>query len=119
MQTLISAFKDSAAAHKARQRLVEAGFGREDIHIQEAKAPSGDEDFREIGDKTMDSGEREVAVDRHALEGRRSKRSGGTQETADPPGSAGYAISVGTPRTPWKIPQIRWFNPHRGGPCFL
>ena len=30
-------------------------------------------------------------------EGRRSKRFGGTQETADPPGSAGYAISVGTP----------------------
>jgi len=52
-------------------------------------------------------------------EGRRSKRFGGTQENADPPGSAGYAISVGTPRTPWKIPQIRWVKPHRGGPCFL
>ena len=25
----------------------------------------------------------------------------------------------GPPRTPWKIPQIRWVNPHRGGPCFL
>jgi len=22
------------------------------------------------------------------------------------------------PRTPWKIPQIRQVNPHRGGPCF-
>jgi len=22
-------------------------------------------------------------------------------------------------RTPWKIPQIRWVNPHRGGPCLL
>jgi hypothetical protein len=23
------------------------------------------------------------------------------------------------PRTPWKLPQIRQVNPHRGGPCFL
>jgi len=44
-----------------------------------------------------------IAV-RRILEDRRrivrSKRSGGTKETADPPGSAGNAISVGTPERP-------------------
>ena len=39
-------------------------------------------------------------LQKNGFEGRKSKRHGGTQENADPPGSAGYAISVGTPRTP-------------------
>ncbi len=74
MQTLISAFKDRAAARRAMERLVESGIAREDLHLQEASAPTPapaepvDPVDREIGERTMASAEREVAVDRDAIE---------------------------------------------------
>ena len=49
---------------------------------------------------------------------RRSKRSGGTQETADSPGSAGYAISVGIPERPEKFRRSVGLT-RIGGPCFV
>ena len=75
MQTLISAFKDQAAARRAKEQLLQAGFDSRDVHVQEPLAPTAsfktgaeDADNREIGERTMDSAEREVAVDEHALE---------------------------------------------------
>lgn len=69
MQTLISAFDDRAAAQRAIEKLVKAGFAREDVHLQEAPAaPSADDaQAKMVGERTMDSAEREVAVDRDAL----------------------------------------------------
>ena len=71
MQTLISAFDDLAAARRAVEKLVQSGVAREDVHLQE---PPPAEPFRgvdpvdrELGERTMASAEREVAVDRDVL----------------------------------------------------
>jgi hypothetical protein len=75
MQTLISVFDDRANARKAVDRLVKAGFTRDDVHLREAgdgaieSAPQDDESVnREIGERTMHTAEREVAVDRDVLD---------------------------------------------------
>jgi len=73
MQTLISAFDDRATARRAVERLLEAGFSREDVHLQEApgtaEAAAGevDPEDRALGERTMQTAEREVAVDRDVL----------------------------------------------------
>ncbi|HMA08093.1 MAG TPA: hypothetical protein VKP68_09530 [Ramlibacter sp.] len=65
MHTVISAFNDSQAAQRAVQRLVDAGFARDDVHLQ---APSADDvQDAELGERTMHSPEREVAFDRGVL----------------------------------------------------
>ena len=73
MQTLISVFDDRATARRAIERLVKAGFPREDMHLEEsgAAAPivgTDDAENRAVGDRTMATAEREIAVDRHAME---------------------------------------------------
>lgn len=75
MQTLISAFNDRDAARRAIERLVQAGFDRSDVHLQESSGRMGrnstgedDADNREIADRTMRSAEREIAGDRNAFE---------------------------------------------------
>lgn len=72
MQTLISVFEDAAGARRARDRLMQQGFGRDDVHLYEgaeAQRVSGDDPaVRELADHTMASPEREVAVDRGVLE---------------------------------------------------
>ncbi|MES3003133.1 MAG: hypothetical protein V4787_20750 [Pseudomonadota bacterium] len=77
MQTLISVFDDRATARRAIERLVEAGFARSELHLQEpdevrpetttASAESDAQD-RAVGRMAMNSAEREVAVDRGVLE---------------------------------------------------
>ena len=70
MQTLISAFDDTAAARRAVDKLVQSGIAREDIHLQEPDAEPAravDPVDREVGERTMASAEREVAVDRDVL----------------------------------------------------
>lgn len=68
MQTLISVFDNRAGARKAVDRLVEAGFTYDDVQLKEAGevAQTSDDEAinREIGERTMRSAEREVAVDR-------------------------------------------------------
>lgn len=88
MQTLISAFQDRSAARRAVERLVQAGFEREDLHMQEPGSAGGPEagtdraatgargtspaddtrTERELGERTMATAEREVAADRTTLE---------------------------------------------------
>jgi hypothetical protein len=79
MQTLVSVFDDRNAARRAVERLVQAGVEREDIHVEESPARTAtatttatttadDAENRQIGERTMDTAEREVAVDRDALE---------------------------------------------------
>ncbi len=72
MQTLISAFDDSVTARRAVARLLDAGFAREDVHLQEAPdayAAAADAAVdRELGERAMHSAEREVAVDRSVVE---------------------------------------------------
>jgi hypothetical protein len=69
MQTLISVFDDRSRARKAIDRLVRAGFTYDDVHLKEAK-PAAQEDTqnRDIGERTMHTAEREVAVDRGVLD---------------------------------------------------
>jgi hypothetical protein len=68
MQTVISAFDDRQAARSAIERLVEIGFPRHDVHLQEAPVSYGDDPAdTEVGRRAMDSAEREVAVDRGVL----------------------------------------------------
>jgi len=64
MHTVISSFKDPATAQRAMDRLVEAGFAREDMHMQHY-VPTGQGGM----DRTDWEGmEREVAVDPGVLE---------------------------------------------------
>ena len=70
MQTTIAAFDDRATARRAVERMAEAGFSRDDMHLQEAPAAStvaDDPNDRIVGERTMESPEREIAVDRDAL----------------------------------------------------
>jgi hypothetical protein len=71
MQTLISVFNDRGDARKAVERLVQSGFSRDDVHIQhsgELRAPRDEDALQEIEDHTMQSAEREIAVDRGVLD---------------------------------------------------
>ena len=71
MQTLISTFDARSRARRAVDKLVKAGFAREDLHLMEAEErerASADPDNRAAGDMTMASAERAIAVDRGALE---------------------------------------------------
>ncbi|MBG9386640.1 hypothetical protein [Caenimonas aquaedulcis] len=76
MQTLISVFDDRATARRAIERLVDAGFSRSDLHLQEpvagdtptTAAAASDAQDRALGDMAMHTAEREVAVDRGVLE---------------------------------------------------
>ena len=68
MHTVISAFNDTKTAQRAVERLVAAGFARDDVHLQEP--PTDDADYAqdaELGERTMHSAEREVAFDRGVL----------------------------------------------------
>jgi hypothetical protein len=70
MHTTIAAFEDRATARRAVERLAEAGFSRDDMHLQEAPSAStvaDDPNDRIVGERTMESPEREIAVDRDAL----------------------------------------------------
>jgi hypothetical protein len=77
MQTLISVFDDRATARRAIERLVETGFARSELHLQEPEgldadsamaSAASDAQDRAVGDMAMNSAEREVAVDRGVLE---------------------------------------------------
>jgi hypothetical protein len=74
MQTLISVFDDRSRARKAVDRLVRSGFTYDDVHLKEAdelgEAATEEEraQNREIGERTMHTAEREVAVDRGVLD---------------------------------------------------
>ncbi|MEO8655939.1 MAG: hypothetical protein ABI409_17575 [Ramlibacter sp.] len=68
MHTVISAFDDSQTAQRAVERLVAAGFARDDVHLQEPTADEAAEaEDAELGERTMDTAEREVAFDRGVL----------------------------------------------------
>ena len=68
MHTVISAFDDSQTAQRAVERLVQAGFARDDVHLQAATADAvADAVDAELGERTMHSAEREVAFDRGVL----------------------------------------------------
>ena len=68
MHTVISAFDDSQTAQRAVERLVAAGFARDDVHLQEPTAEeAGDAEDAELGERTMHTAEREVAFDRGVL----------------------------------------------------
>lgn len=75
MQTLISVFDDRGNARKAVDKLVRAGFPHEDVHLKEGggeEGVGGSADDRainaEVGERTMHTAEREVAVDRSVLD---------------------------------------------------
>jgi hypothetical protein len=81
MQTLISVFDDRQSARRAVEKLVADGFSRRDVHLQEPPAAGvpdaqaemraaaeEDRQNRELGELTMHTPEREVAVDRGVLE---------------------------------------------------
>jgi hypothetical protein len=72
MQTLISVFDDRADARKACDRLMQQGFSRDDVHIyqgEEARRVTGEDPaVQELADHTMESAEREIAMDRGVLE---------------------------------------------------
>jgi hypothetical protein len=70
MQTLISVFKDRGDVRRAVQRLLQAGFAQDDLRLQESREERGEHDPKdvEVGDRTMASAEREVAVDRKVLD---------------------------------------------------
>jgi hypothetical protein len=71
MQTLISVFDDRSNARKAVDRLVKTGFTYDDVHLKEGDAtvPPDDEAVnRDVGERTMHTAEREVAVDRGVLD---------------------------------------------------
>lgn len=68
MHTVISAFDDRQTAQRAVERLVDAGFARDDVHLQEPTADAvADAVDAELGERTMHSAEREVAFDRGVL----------------------------------------------------
>jgi hypothetical protein len=70
MHTLISAFDDRATARAAVEQLAQAGFSRDDMHLQEAPSDSpvvDDPNDEVVAERTMQSAEREIAVDRDAL----------------------------------------------------
>jgi hypothetical protein len=68
MHTVISAFDDRQTAQRAVERLVGAGFARDDVHLQEPTADAvADAVDAELGERTMHSAEREVAFDRGVL----------------------------------------------------
>ena len=70
MHTLISAFDDRATARRAVEQLAQAGFSRDDMHLQEAPSDSpvaDDPNDKIVAERTMQSAEREIAVDRDAL----------------------------------------------------
>lgn len=64
MHTVLSAFADSAAAQRAVDRLAQAGFGRDDMHVQHREVHV-DAALRPADWEGM---EREVAVDHRVLE---------------------------------------------------
>ncbi|HUR87527.1 MAG TPA: general stress protein [Ramlibacter sp.] len=71
MQTLISVFDDRSDARKAVERLVQSGFSRDDVHIHEnaqQQLVRDEEGIRELGDHTMGTAEREIAMDRGVLD---------------------------------------------------
>ena len=72
MQTLISVFDERGNARKARDRLMQQGFARDDVHIYEGaearRATGEDAAVKELADTTMHTAEREIAVDRGVLE---------------------------------------------------
>jgi hypothetical protein len=64
MHTVISSFRDRVAAQRAMERLQQAGFAREDMHLQR-------HDVQPVGGTSAadwEGMEREVAVDRRVLE---------------------------------------------------
>jgi stress response protein YsnF len=63
MQTVLGAFDDMAAAQRAVERLVEAGFDRQDVHVHQETSMVDDEKTRRGGAEV----EREVAVDRRGF----------------------------------------------------
>ncbi len=70
MHTLITAFDDRATARAAVERLAQAGFSRDDMHVEEAPSASpvaDDPNDKIVAERTMQSPEREIAVDRDAL----------------------------------------------------
>ena len=68
MHTVISAFDDRQTAQRAVERLVDAGFARDDVHLQEPTADeAADAVDAELGERTMHSAEREIAFDRGVL----------------------------------------------------
>jgi hypothetical protein len=74
MQTLISCFDRPSKAREAVDRLVEAGFAREDVHLREAAetrktvaTPEEDAEDRAVGDRAVASPEHEIALDHDAL----------------------------------------------------
>jgi hypothetical protein len=72
MQTLISVFRDRAGARKAHDRLLQQGFSRGAVHMYEGaqgrRAMADEEAVDELADHTMQSAEREIAVDRGVLD---------------------------------------------------
>ena len=74
MQTLISCFDRPSKARDAVERLVEAGFAREDVHLREAPGArrpvateAEDAEDRAVGDRAVASPEHEIALDHDAL----------------------------------------------------
>jgi hypothetical protein len=70
MHTAICSFDDRATAEQARDRLLQTGFDRQDVHLQHGGSPAGD-----LGDgdpredpRAWDGSEREVAVNRDFVE---------------------------------------------------
>jgi stress response protein YsnF len=61
METVIGAFDDKASAQRAMERLVQAGFDRQDVHIQESDSTESTQTPRA---GNSDGQEREVAADR-------------------------------------------------------
>jgi hypothetical protein len=67
MHTAICTFDDRATAEQAVQRLVQAGFDRQDVHIQHRNADGSL--IKEEGEDLWDGMEREVAVGHRVAEG--------------------------------------------------
>jgi hypothetical protein len=63
MHTAICSFDDKDAAHRARERLVQAGFDRHDVHIEHRHVHGDGADSND----RWDGLEREVAVSRTAV----------------------------------------------------
>jgi hypothetical protein len=70
MQTLISVFNKRVAAQRAVERLLRSGFAESDIHLQQPHEPrpepsstAENPEQLELGERVMESAEREVAVD--------------------------------------------------------
>lgn len=65
MHTVLSAFDSGEAARRAADRLVAAGFPREDVHVRGGE--SGDEEDDRVTRQAIASPEREIAVGPRAL----------------------------------------------------